>query len=97
MDYPPEYLIGMEAISFHKFWQIDPFYIYEKWLGGTVKTDPTIDDAMNDIVYESTHYDGHCSNEQQQIERQFCERHHSPNTAHCEDVNKKIEEKHVDL
>lgn len=56
------------------------------------------DDVASDSVHESISYDVHCSNEQQQIERQFCERHQSPHTAHCEDVDKKVmEEKHMDL
>lgn len=29
-DYPPEVLVR-NSISFHKFWQIDPFEVYEKW------------------------------------------------------------------
>lgn len=71
MDYPPEYLIDNDPISFHKFWQIDPLYIYEKWLDGQVA------DEHTEKIVENTKYDSYCSNEQQQIERQMCERRHA--------------------
>lgn len=32
IDYPEEVLLYNEPISFHKFWQIDPYYVYEHWL-----------------------------------------------------------------
>lgn len=32
IDYPAEVLFYNDPISFHKFWQIDPYYVYEKWL-----------------------------------------------------------------
>lgn len=32
MDYPRETLLHERPISFHKFWQIDPIDVYEKWL-----------------------------------------------------------------
>lgn len=32
MDYPREILLHNEPISFHKFWQIDPFDVYKNWL-----------------------------------------------------------------
>lgn len=32
MDYPREILLHSEPISFHKFWQIDPFDVYKNWL-----------------------------------------------------------------
>lgn len=108
MDYPPEYLLDNTAISFHKFWQIDPFYIYEKWLRDTPKIDKPSDDYRSEIVYKSDmSYDGYCSNDQQQIDRPLCERQRRSATngntftsqnGRCEDVNNKIsKEKHIDL
>lgn len=106
MDYPPEYLIDNDPISFHKFWQIDPLYIYEKWLDGHIAAEHA------EKIVENTQYDSFCSNEQQQIERQTCEHRHTnggggggssgtataTGGAYCEDVNKKIsKENHVDL
>lgn len=32
IDYPEEVLLYNHPISFHKFWQIDPYYVYEYWL-----------------------------------------------------------------
>lgn len=32
IDYPEEVLLYNNPISFHKFWQIDPYYVYEYWL-----------------------------------------------------------------
>lgn len=35
IDYPAELLLHNKPISFHKFWQIDPFEVYEHWLEGS--------------------------------------------------------------
>lgn len=32
IDYPIEVLLHNHPISFHKFWQMDPYFVYEKWL-----------------------------------------------------------------
>lgn len=32
IDYPKEVLLHNHPISFHKFWQMDPYFVYEKWL-----------------------------------------------------------------
>ncbi|XP_018332407.1 beta-1,3-glucosyltransferase [Agrilus planipennis] len=30
-DYTPEYLEGQKPITFHKYWMLDPFNVYQKW------------------------------------------------------------------
>ncbi|XP_063925749.1 beta-1,3-glucosyltransferase isoform X1 [Zophobas morio] len=31
IDYPPQYLLTKDAVSFHKHWMIDPIGVYDKW------------------------------------------------------------------
>lgn len=105
MDYPPEYHLHDAAISFHKFWQIDPFDIYDKWLrSSTVQRDKSNNDYHFIKKYD-VNYDSYCSNDQQQMEQPLCERQQAtgantfpPDKSHCDDVNKKVsKEKHIDL
>ncbi|XP_054256832.1 beta-1,3-glucosyltransferase isoform X2 [Macrosteles quadrilineatus] len=35
MDYPAEYLATQQPISFHKYWETDPFSVYEQWFSTT--------------------------------------------------------------
>lgn len=61
IDYPEEVLLYNEPISFHKFWQIDPYYVYEHWL------------RQSDATNEANKYkiglgnDNYCSKNQNEL------------------------------
>ncbi|XP_055295645.1 beta-1,3-glucosyltransferase [Sitodiplosis mosellana] len=62
IDYPEEVLLYNKPISFHKFWQIDPYYVYEHWLR---QSDTNVVEANKYKVGHGNEY--YCSKNQNEL------------------------------
>lgn len=57
-DYAADLLATSVPISFHKFWQLDPWATYERWLGGRQGFYRRDADENNGAPTEENHGDG---------------------------------------
>lgn len=82
-DYALEVLLDSEPISFHKFWQIDPFEVYEEWLSGDRSRNKYLANARDSHCPENDNLADECCNNQKTNPLAY------PNEVYC-DVDGRI-------